>query len=398
MPNNKQTITILGSTGSIGMATLDVVQRHSDKIEVFALSAYSQFDRLFEQCKQFNPRYAFIFDPDGAEKLSGLVKQAGLSTKILRKLNELESIVSDSDVDIVMAAIVGAAGLMPTLAAAKAGKRVLLANKETLVMAGQLFMDAAVSGGAEILPIDSEHNAIFQCLPKECRDANHKKSICRILLTGSGGPFRSVPYSSFKDITPEQACNHPNWKMGKKISVDSATMMNKGLEIIEACWLFDVPDRQIEIVIHPQSVIHSMVEYTDGSVLAQLGNPDMRTPIAHALTYPNRISSGVAPLDLFKIATLTFEKPDLVKFPCLKLARQALTAGGTTPVILNAANEIAVAKFLENTISFVQIPELIQSMLDLIPAQSANSIDDILEADTKTRHAALEWVKSVCVV
>lgn len=388
----KQTITILGSTGSIGVSTLDVVRRHSNRFEVFALSANSQIDRLFEQCCQFKPRYAFVFDELGANQLRELLSQTKLETEVVCGQDALISIASDERVDIVMAAIVGAAGLLPTLAAAKAGKRVLLANKETLVMAGQLFMDTATDNHAKILPIDSEHNAIFQCLPKEFLDSGSKSGIRRILLTGSGGPFRNTPYASFKDITPEQACNHPNWKMGKKISVDSATMMNKGLEIIEAYWLFGLPVEQIDVVIHPQSIIHSMVEYLDGSVLAQLGNPDMRTPIAHALIYPERIESGVTSLDLFKIATLTFEQPDLVKFPCLRLAKQALNIGGTAPAILNAANEIAVAKFLEGVIPFTQIPELIESVLEKCVAHPVQKIEDILNADSQARRAALEWL------
>ena len=381
-------LSILGATGSIGVNTLDVVKRHADKYKVVALSANSQVDRLLQQCIDFQPEYAVMADSHAAETLRLRFKENNLVIKVLSGIEGLEIISSLPQVDIVMAAIVGAAGLKPTLAAARSGKRILLANKEALVMSGQLFMDEVKNNKAELLPIDSEHNAIFQCMPELYEQGLSESGVTKILLTGSGGPFRTRTLSELSDVTPDEACAHPNWSMGRKISVDSATMMNKGLELIEACWLFNTTPDNIQIVVHPQSVIHSMVEYADGSVLAQLGEPDMRTPIAHALAWPERINSGVKKLDLFSISQLNFEKPDYKRFPCLRLAEESIRKGGTAPAILNAANEVAVASFLDNKLSFTDIPYIVENTLEKVPSSLASSLDVILEADKLAREEA----------
>ena len=386
-------ITILGSTGSIGTSTLDVVARHPDKFKIVALTANSQVDLLFRQCRQFKPRYAVLLDETSATELRRQVREAGLTTEVLSGMAALEQMAALPEVDTVMAAIVGAAGLRPTLAAAHAGKKILLANKETLVMAGNVFMEAVRASGATLLPIDSEHNAIFQALPHGYKGNPAANGVRRILLTASGGPFRNLPLSELEHVTPEQACAHPNWVMGRKISVDSASMMNKGLEVIEAHWLFNANADEIQVVVHPQSVIHSLVEYVDGSVLAQLGNPDMRTPIAYGLAYPERIEAGVAPLDLFKVATLSFTAPDLERFTCLFLAYQALRAAGTAPAVLNAANEVAVAAFLDRQISFLSIPRVIGTVLETLHVSAVSSLDDILGADAEARRVAQQQIR-----
>jgi len=385
-------LAVLGSTGSIGVSTLDVVARHPDKYRVTALTANCQDGILFEQCLKFQPRYAVLLDEDAAARLAQKISAAGLITDVLCGIAELERVALLPEVDAVMAAIVGAAGLRPTLAAARAGKKILLANKETLVMAGAVFMDAVRASGSILLPIDSEHNAIFQSLPHNYSGELAASGITKILLTASGGPFRNTPLSELQEVTPAQACAHPNWVMGRKISVDSATMMNKGLEVIEAHWLFNASADDIQVVVHPQSVIHSLVQYVDGTVLAQMGNPDMRTPIAYALAYPQRIASGVAALDLFKVATLDFVAPDFERFPCLALAYQALRVAGTAPTVMNAANEIAVAAFLDKQIAFLAIPRLIEDVLAGLPVSDVNTLDDVLNADGAARAAALEWV------
>jgi 1-deoxy-D-xylulose-5-phosphate reductoisomerase len=391
-----QTLTVLGSTGSIGTSTLDVVSRHPDRFQIFALTAYRQVLLLFKQCVQFRPRYAVLLDETAASELRTLLRDAGLTTEVLTGAAALEQVCVAPEVDSVMAAIVGAAGLRPTLAAARAGKKILLANKETLVMAGKVFMDAIHASGSALLPIDSEHNAIFQALPRHYNGNAAQHGVRRILLTASGGPFRNTPLGDLQNVTPEQACAHPNWSMGQKISVDSASMMNKGLEVIEAHWLFNAAADDIQVVVHPQSVIHSLVEYVDGSVIAQLGNPDMRTPIAYGLAYPERIDSGVAALDLFKVATLNFTPPDFERFPCLALAYQALRTAGTAPSLLNAANEIAVAAFLDRKIAFLAIPKLIDKVLNQLPIQPVTCIEDVLEADAQARAAAEQIVRSLC--
>ncbi len=388
-----QNITILGSTGSIGTSTLDVIARHPDKYRVVALTGNRQVDLLFRQCVQFKPAMAVLLDEISASRLRTMLQEAGIKTDVLCGVSALEQVCVLPEVDAVMAAIVGAAGLRPTLAAAHAGKKILLANKETLVMSGNIFMDAVRASGSALLPIDSEHNAIFQALPRAYDGNMAGSGVRRILLTASGGPFRNTPIDALQHVTPDQACSHPNWVMGRKISVDSASMMNKGLEIIEAHWLFNAPADDIQVVIHPQSVIHSLVEYVDGSVIAQLGNPDMRTPIAYGLAYPERINSGVAPLDLFKIATLSFTEPDFTRFPCLSLAYQALRTAGTAPAILNAANEVAVASFLDSEISFLSIPRVIEAVLNTLPVSRVTCLDDVLEADELARIAAHQQVK-----
>ena len=387
-------LTILGSTGSIGNSTLDVVARHPEKYCVTALTAQCQDKLLFEQCVRFKPRYAVLMDAEAAARLTQKIAATDLSTVVLCGMEALERVASLPEVDAVMASIVGAAGLRPTLAAARAGKKILLANKETLVMAGAVFMDAVRASGSVLLPIDSEHNAIFQSLPHHYSGNLSACGVSKILLTASGGPFRNTSLSDLQNVTPEQACAHPNWSMGKKISVDSATMMNKGLEVIEAHWLFNAPVDAIQVVVHPQSVIHSMVQYVDGSVMAQMGNPDMRTPIAYALAYPERIASGVEPLDLFKVAKLDFVVPDFVRFPCLALAYQALRVGGTAPAVLNAANEVAVDAFLNNEISFLAIPRLIEKVLDAVDVVAVNTLDDVLQADEVARGVALELMRN----
>jgi 1-deoxy-D-xylulose-5-phosphate reductoisomerase len=387
-----QRITILGSTGSIGTNTLDVVARHPDKFQVHALTANRQVDLLFRQCREFRPKYAVLLDERAASLLQQQVREAGLSIEVLSGSAALEQVAVLPEVDTVMAAIVGAAGLQPTLAAARASKKILLANKEILVMAGNVFMEAVRTSSSVLLPIDSEHNAIFQTLPRDYDGNLAGNGIRRILLTASGGPFRNTPLSEMHDVTPQQACAHPNWVMGRKISVDSATMMNKGLEVIEAHWLFGASADDIQVVVHPQSVIHSLVEYVDGSVLAQLGNPDMRTPIAYGLAYPERITSGVAALDLFKVAKLDFIAPDFDRFPCLELAYQALRAEGTAPAALNAANEAAVEAFLDGQISFLDIPRVISSVLGALPVNAVTSIDDVLGADAEARRTAKQKI------
>jgi 1-deoxy-D-xylulose-5-phosphate reductoisomerase len=390
-----QNITILGSTGSIGVSTLDVVARHPTRFRVLALSAGSKVKRLFEQCQRFKPAYAVLRDEKAAEQLQRMLKNLNLPTQVLQGIDALEKIATLPEVDGVMAAIVGAAGLRPTLAAAKAGKRVMLANKEALVMSGRLFMETVRRNCATLLPVDSEHNAIFQCLPPDFSGDFEVAGVKRILLTASGGPFRSTSIKELEHVTPDQACAHPNWVMGRKISVDSATMMNKGLEVIEAHWLFNAREDQIQVVIHPQSVIHSLIEYVDGSVLAQLGNPDMRTPIAYALGYPERIAGGVQSLDLFKTGTLTFEAPDFDRFPCLRLAYAALKRGDAAPTILNAANEVAVACFLEERMPYTYIPLMIEAVLEKVSVKSIASLDDVLSADNAARLAAEDWLATL---
>lgn len=385
-----QRITILGATGSIGQSTLDVVGRHPDRFEVFALTAHRQDDKLVEPCLRFRPRHAVVGSPEAAQRLAAALRARGCPTEVLHGEAALEGVASAADVDMVMAAIVGAAGLKPTLAAARAGKKVLLANKEALVLSGAIFMRAVADSGAQLLPIDSEHNAVFQALPQGYAREPSPAGVRRILLTASGGPFRETPLANLEAVTPEQACAHPNWVMGRKISVDSASMMNKGLEVIEAHWLFGVPADMIEVVVHRQSVIHSMVEYADGSVLAQLGNPDMRTPIAHAMAWPERIDAGVRPLDLFAIARLDFERPDLERFPCLRLAFEALRAGGAAPAVLNAANEEAVAAFLAHRIGFLDIPAVIEACLERSGSQTVDSLDAVLAADACAR----DWARA----
>ena len=388
-------ITILGSTGSIGVNTLDVISQHSDKYQVFALTANKGVERLAEQCEQWHPTYAVMADADSAEQLRANLKSNAGDVEVLAGDIGLQQDASHKDTDYVMAAIVGAAGLLPTLAAAKAGKRVLLANKESLVISGQIFMDTVRENGAELLPIDSEHNAIFQCMPDNFTEGLSFTGVERILLTASGGPFRTKSLSELHQVTPDQACAHPNWVMGRKISVDSATMMNKGLELIEACWLFNTTADQIQVVLHPQSVIHSLVQYTDGSVLAQLGNPDMRTPIAHGLAWPERMKSGVASLDLFDIARLDFEEPDMERFPCLRLASEAMCRGGTATAILNAANEIAVAEFLAGKVRYTDIPKIVESTLTNISVVEAASLAGVLTADKDARQYATAAVQEL---
>ena len=390
--SNFTQLAILGSTGSIGVSTLDVVARHPERYRIVALTAQKQDDVLLQQCIHFKPRYAVLLDEEAAARLTKKIAASGLNTEVLCGLAALEFVASLPEVDTVMAAIVGAAGLRPTLAAARAGKKILLANKETLVMAGKVFMDTVRQHGASLLTIDSEHNAIFQAMPGSYAGDLAAAGISKILLTASGGPFRNTPLEALHQVTPEQACAHPNWVMGRKISVDSATMMNKGLEVIEAHWLFNAPADSIQVVIHPQSVIHSLVQYVDGSVLAQLGNPDMRTPIAYALAYPDRIDAGVAPLDLFKVATLDFEAPNFARFPCLALAYQALRAGGSAPATLNAANEVAVAAFLDKKIPFLSIPQLIEKVLTKLPVKQINNLDDVLAADAAARSLTQELI------
>ncbi|MCF5200381.1 1-deoxy-D-xylulose-5-phosphate reductoisomerase [Pseudomonas syringae] len=388
-----QQITILGATGSIGLSTLDVVARHPALYQVFALTGFSRLDALLALCIRHTPQYAVVPDQVVARKLQDDLAAAGLDTRVLVGEGGLCEVAADPRVDAVMAAIVGAAGLRPTLAAVEAGKKVLLANKEALVMSGALFMQAVRQNGAVLLPIDSEHNAIFQCLPGDFARGLGAVGVRRIMLTASGGPFRETPLEQLQNVTPEQACAHPVWSMGRKISVDSATMMNKGLELIEACWLFDARPDQVEVVIHPQSVIHSLVDYVDGSVLAQLGNPDMRTPIANALAWPARVDSGVAPLDLFRIGQLDFQAPDEERFPCLRLARQAAEAGGSAPAMLNAANEVAVAAFLDGRIRYLEIAGIIEEVLDHEPVTAVEGLEAVFAADAKARLLAGQWLE-----
>ena len=383
-----QQVTILGSTGTIGLQTLDVIARHSNQYKVFALAANSSVDALLKQCLQFEPQYAVLLDEKAALNLREKLKLHSNTTQVLSSMAGLEQVSSDDKVDIVMAAIVGAAGLKPAMAAARAGKRILLANKETLVMAGSLFMDAVKKGGATLLPIDSEHNAIFQVMPPKHLQHLADGGVRKIILTASGGPFRKFTETELANATLEQALKHPNWVMGAKITIDSASLMNKGLEVIEAHWLFNAKPSQIEVVVHPQSIIHSMVEYVDGSILAQMGNPDMRTPIAYALGYPNRIESGVAALNLLEIAKLEFEAPDVKRFPCLQLAFDALEAGGTAPAVLNAANEVAVELFLNKRISFSVMSALIAETLHSSKIEPVSSLEQLIAADTEARSFA----------
>jgi 1-deoxy-D-xylulose-5-phosphate reductoisomerase len=391
VPSPRQ-ITILGATGSIGASTLDVISRHPERYSVFALTANRAADRLAELCLQFSPRYAVMVDGGAAKKLRDLLQAEGCATTVLDGGQALCEVACAPEADVVMAAIVGAAGLEPTLAAVRAGKKVLLANKEALVMSGQLFMDAVEASGCCLVPIDSEHNAVFQSLPGDFRRHPKAAGIRRILLTASGGPFRNTSPEKLETVTPEQACAHPIWSMGRKISIDSATMMNKGLEVIEARWLFGVAPGQIEVLIHPQGIIHSMVDYIDGSVLAQLGNPDMRIPIANALAWPERIVSGANALDLFEIASLNFERPDFGRFPCLPLAYQALEAGGVTPAALNAANEEAVAAFLDGRLGFRRIADVIAATLERNDWTDAETLEAVLEADARARSLAREEI------
>ncbi len=391
-----QTLTLLGSTGSIGVSTLDVVRRHPERYRIYALCAHTQIDRLFEQCVEFKPVRAVLGDRALACELNSRLRSVGIATEVSFGVDALIETASASEVTTVMAAIVGAAGLEPTLAAARTGKKILLANKEALVMAGELFVKTVRENRAQLLPVDSEHNAIFQSLPPNFSADLAGQGVKRVLLTASGGPFRSKPRSELAAVTPTQACAHPNWVMGRKISVDSATMMNKGLEVIEACWLFNLPPEKIQVVVHPQSVIHSMVEYADGSILAQLGNPDMRTPIAHCLAHPERIDSGVEPLDLFKIGRLDFEAPDFENFPCLKLAYQALEAGGMAPTVLNAANEKAVEAFLDGRLGFLDIPRVVTATLDAVRPGVASDLASVLAADAAAREYAANVISEQC--
>ncbi len=393
--NSKKGICILGSTGTIGVNTLDVISRHLDDYEVIVLTANESTDDLEKQCVKYHPLYAVMVNEEKAEDLHKRLAAVGNTTKVLGGKGSLEIVSALDEVDYVMAAIVGAAGLLPNLAAAKAGKRIMLANKESLVMSGSLFMDAVHENGAELLPIDSEHNAIFQSMPPLINGLQEKAGVTKILLTGSGGPFRLKPIESLVNVTPEQAVAHPNWVMGRKISVDSATMMNKGLEVIETCWLFDVKEDQIQVVIHPESTIHSMVSYNDGSVLAQLGNPDMRTPIAYALGYPERIESGVEQLDIFDVAQLNFEKPDFERYRCLQLAYDAHHSGGYATIALNAANEVAVEAFLDNKIKFTDIPPIIENALEQALSGTPDKIDDILGQDLVSRNCAKSYMKGL---
>ena len=386
-------LTVLGATGTIGVNTLDVVARNSDRYEVFALTANTNDERLAEQCLQWQPRFAVMADAGGARRLRERLAGRCPETEVLDGVSGLEEVSGCADVDFVMAGIVGAAGLLPSLAAARAGKRVLLANKEALVMSGRLFIDAVRENGAELLPIDSEHNAIFQCMPPGYNGGLDAAGIRRILLTASGGPFRESSPAELADVTPEQAVAHPNWVMGRKISVDSATMMNKGLEVIEACWLFDTGPDRLKVVVHPQSIIHSMVEYDDGSVLAQLGNPDMRTPIAHAMSWPERTDSGVDSLDLASMGDLSFEEADMERFPCLRLGFEAAAAGGVASATLNAANEVAVAAFLAGSIRFTDIAHILDSALENHPGGEPASLDEVLAIDAAARRLALDRVR-----
>lgn len=393
MSSRCQSVTVLGATGSIGTSTLDVIARHPGRYRVHALTAHRSREALLRLCLSHRPSVAVLDDERDAIWLRERLTAAGLALEVRSGDSALLEVASATDVDVVMAAIVGAAGLLPTLAAVRAGKRVLLANKEALVMSGGLFMEAVTRHGATLLPIDSEHNAIYQCLPTEHRGGLSRHGVTQLLLTASGGPFRGWSREQLAAVTPEQACAHPNWSMGRKISVDSATLMNKGLELIEACWLFDAQPDQVQVVVHPQSVIHSMAAYSDGSVLAQLGNPDMRTPIAYGLAWPERIDAGVETLDLFQIARLDFEAPDEAAFPCLRLAREAMQAGGTAPALLNAANEVAVDAFLAGRLGFSAIGELVEAVIGTLPVEAADDLETILAADGQSRRAAREWLE-----
>ena len=391
----QQVLTILGSTGSIGESTLDVVSRHPDKFRVFALAGHKQVEKLAAQCRTFRPEYAVVADAEHAARLEALLKRDGTATQVLHGAQALVDVASADEVSGVMCAIVGAAGLPSALAAAQKGKTIYLANKETLVVSGALFMETARANGAAVLPIDSEHNAIFQVLPRDYTGRLNEHGIRSIILTASGGPFLTADLGTFDSITPAQAVKHPNWSMGRKISVDSATMMNKGLELIEAHWLFNCPPDKLEVVIHPQSVIHSMVRYRDGSVLAQLGNPDMRTPIAYCLGLPERIDSGVGDLDFDALSALTFQKPDFDRFPCLKLAYEAMNAGGAAPCVLNAANEAAVAAFLDGQIKFTDIVKTVAHCLAQDFSDDLGNIENLLAQDAVTRRQAQEFIATL---
>ena len=389
-------LCILGATGSIGVSTLDVVTRHSDKYKIIALTANTNIEVLYEQCLAHKPEYAVVVNEKQAQLFSEKIAQSEIKTlKVLSGSKALETVASLDNVDSVMAAIVGAAGLLPTLAAAKKGKTILLANKEALVMSGDIFMQEVAKSGATLLPIDSEHNAIFQCMPAHYQAGDSAKQARRILLTASGGPFRETPIEELEHVTPEQAVAHPKWDMGRKISVDSATMMNKGLELIEACLLFNMSPDAIQVVIHKQSIIHSMVDYVDGSVLAQMGNPDMRTPIAHAMAYPERFDSGVSPLDIFEVGQMDFEKANLERFPCLRLAQEAINKGGIMPTVLNAANEIAVDAFLNETIKFTDIAKVIEQTMAKFTAKSAKTLEIILATDKHAREISHQMIASL---
>lgn len=390
-----QVLTILGSTGSIGESTLDVVSRHPEKFRVFALAGHKQVEKLAVQCRTFRPEYAVVADAEHAARLDALLKRDGAATQVLHGAQALVDVASADEVSGVMCAIVGAAGLPSALAAAQKGKTIYLANKETLVVSGALFMETARANGAAVLPIDSEHNAIFQVLPRDYTGRLNEHGIRSIILTASGGPFLTADLGTFDSITPAQAVKHPNWSMGRKISVDSATMMNKGLELIEAHWLFNCPPDKLEVVIHPQSVIHSMVRYRDGSVLAQLGNPDMRTPIAYCLGLPERIDSGVGDLDFDALSALTFQKPDFDRFPCLKLAYEAMNAGGAAPCVLNAANEAAVAAFLDEQIKFTDIAKTVAHCLAQDFSDDLGNIENLLAQDAVTRRQAQEFIAAL---
>lgn len=388
-----QRVTVLGATGSIGTSTLDVIARHPERYQVYALTAHTSRDALLAQCVEHHPEVAVIAHEDDAQWLREALAKARVKTEVAVGEQALVDVARDSAVDVVMAAIVGGAGLLPALAAAEAGKRVLLANKEALVMSGALFMQAVETSKATLLPIDSEHNAIYQCLPSEHRGGLARHGVSQLLLTASGGPFRTWSREALAGVTPDQACAHPNWSMGRKISVDSATLMNKGLELIEACWLFDATPEQIQVVVHPQSVIHSMAAYHDGSVLAQLGNPDMRTPIAYGLAWPERIDAGVEALDLFQVARLDFEAPDEARFPCLRLAREAMQQGGSAPAILNAANEVAVGAFLAKRLGFNAIGDVVAAVLNDQPVEPIHHLETVLNADQHARRNAQQWVR-----
>ncbi|MDY7117045.1 1-deoxy-D-xylulose-5-phosphate reductoisomerase [Halomonas sp. SSL-5] len=384
----RQGVTVLGATGSIGTSTLDVIERHPERYRLHALTAHRSREALLALCRRHRPTLAVLEREADAAWLRERLADAGIATEVRSGAAALVEVAEATEAEVVMSAIVGAAGLLPTLAAVRAGKRVLLANKEALVMSGALFMEAVTHHGATLLPIDSEHNAIYQCLPVEHRGGLARHGVTQLLLTASGGPFRGWSAEALAGVTPAQACAHPNWSMGQKISVDSATLMNKGLELIEACWLFDARPDQVQVVVHPQSVIHSMAAYSDGSVIAQLGNPDMRTPIAYGLAWPERIDAGVRSLALFQVARLDFEPPDEIAFPCLRLAREAMAAGGTAPAVLNAANEVAVAAFLAGRLPFTGIAELVARVRDAEPVRPADELEAVLEADARARRAA----------
>jgi len=387
-------VAILGATGSIGTSTLDVLSRNKDKFNIVALTANNNVDKLFEQCLEHKPKYAVVVSEDAADILSKKIKAASLDIDVLSGVDSLDTVSSLDETDYVVAAIVGAAGLSSSLAAAKSGKRILLANKETLVMSGQIFMDEVAKNNATLLPVDSEHNAIYQCLQSFNGSTGLSDEVRKIYLTASGGPFRTIDLKLLESVTPEQACAHPNWSMGRKISVDSATMMNKGLELIEACWLFNASVDDVQIAIHPQSIVHSMAEFIDGSIMAQLGQPDMRTPIAYALAWPERIESGVNSLDLFAMSNLEFEEPDYARFPCIKLAEDAMRTGGIMPAVLNASNEVAVQAFLDNEIAFMSIAKVVELVLVQISFQAASDIETIIQADATARKIACDVIAS----